>query len=277
MTQSLQIKDVASDHVQGKVIVGSALEGWLNQGGSISDLLANETGIIKNDAGIRARLVSLNGPSTELFIKAYTPIKRRHRLGAKLGRHRAKRVWEMACYMAERGFPVARPLGVFIATGGVLAGTSYFFGESLSNQRNLAEVARHERKLFDRFVAAGLLDLLADGIARLHSNGISHGDLKWSNILVSEHGDEYWLVDLDAAQHRRWLPERHFIARDLVRFVVSAVEIALPQDLITRFIRRYADKRHLSYGYVRSTMEKRLRKLMQKKFGSTHSRRILMD
>lgn len=277
MTQLLQTKDFSSVQIRGEVIVGTALEDWLNKGGNISDLLTNETRIIKNDAGIRARLVSLNGLSTELFIKAYTPIKWRHRLSVTFGRHKAKRVWEMARYMAERGFPVARPLGLFIATRGALAGTSYFFCESLSDRRNLAEVARHDKNLFDRFISAGLFDLLADGIARLHTSGISHGDLKWSNILVSEHGDEYWLVDLDAVRHRKWMPERHFIARDLVRFVISAIEVGLAQNIIAQFIENYANRRGLSNNYVKSTMRKRLQKLMHRKFGQRGSRLILVD
>ena len=192
-------------------------------------------------------------------------MRRWQRLMALVGRSRGAQVWKMSRYMAERGVPIAQPMGFFMERTGLFQIKSRLCSRSLSQCKNLAEVGRDDKALLKHIIEIGLLARIIQGIADLHTVGISHGDLKWSNILIDEGGSRYWFVDLDNARQRRWLKDRYFIQRDLVRFIVSAIESGLNREAVDRLVQHYATLRGLALTHVQTAMATRLRKLLLKK------------
>lgn len=56
------------------------------------------------------------------------------------------------------------------------------------------------------FIPTDLIQKLASLIARLHNHGLSHRDLKWTNILFDQNR-EPWLIDLDGVREFDRLPD----------------------------------------------------------------------
>jgi 3-deoxy-D-manno-octulosonic acid kinase len=97
----------------------------------------------------------------------------------------------------------------------------------------------------------------AEALAGLHGAGYSHGDCKWSNLLIS--GSQCYLVDLDAA--RRSARAGRYQARDLARFTLNAEEESLAQAEYDLFFETYCAGLGLSRDRIITPMLPQLRKL----------------
>ena len=71
---------------------------------------------------------------------------------------------------------------------------AYLITEEVRGASTLAALHFHKHGI-QRAAAMKVADL----IARLHKNALSHGDLKWTNILL-DRNSEAWLIDLDGVE-----------------------------------------------------------------------------
>jgi tRNA A-37 threonylcarbamoyl transferase component Bud32 len=110
---------------------------------------------------------------------------------------RAARAFHSACGLESRGIATPRVLAFAERRCCRVLLTSYLVAEEIPNARGLgdylANVLSPDRRLI---VEMGRL------IARLHSEGFSHRDLKATNVLLDESLKPY-LIDLDGLKDRR--------------------------------------------------------------------------
>jgi serine/threonine protein kinase len=254
----------------GRIMTGSVLDCWIENGGAPQDLLKGEVHFIKTGGKIRTGLVKLktdNGSISkfDLFVKEYRVKKPMHMINILLGRNRAPNVWNISWFLISHGVPVPRPFGYFGHRLGKQWGTSYFCSEVLPDCIPLKFIAVDQRSLFDDLLSSGFLKKLADGVASLHRTGATHGDLKWTNILVKTNNKKFWFIDLDASWRHQQFRNTYYIARDLARFVLGAREVGLSQAEIDSFLNRYGELRSLSHSYLSRIIESRIEKITGKK------------
>jgi tRNA A-37 threonylcarbamoyl transferase component Bud32 len=94
-------------------------------------------------------------------------------------------------------------------------------------------------------------------IARLHNSGLSHRDLKWTNILFDEQLSP-WLIDLDGVRRMGHVPDDR--AREDL-FTLARCFAAHPLTLKwsgARFLYRYCRIRQLSFKPWASALVRRL-------------------
>jgi len=123
---------------------------------------------------------------------------------------RCVRAFRLAAALRACGLATPEPLAVLGRPGEMVLVTRYV--EGLGPWELMAGLERREL----------LLELLAEGLARLHGAGFRHRDLKASNMLVRPARGEHELVwtDLDGLA-RRGTVEPHVRARDLARLCTS--------------------------------------------------------
>ena len=177
----------------------------------IDDLM--DTGqILKN--GNTCYVSRLTWAGTDVVVKRYNHKNLIHSLRHTLKRSRARRGWLSTHNFGMRGIPTPKPLAYLERRKGCLIWTSYLVtqyteGPSLYHflrDENLAP-ERHEK------MKQKVMDLLD----QLEKHGITHGDLKHTNILITKEGPT--LTDLDSARfHKcRWM-YRIRSAKDRKRF-----------------------------------------------------------
>lgn len=149
------------------------------------------------------------------FLKRYNCRGVRYRIFNAFRPSRAWRTWNVTWTLVDEGLPVARPL-IFLQERTMrLLGRSYILMDYVRDAGTLAETwpgATVVRK-------QAMLKTLADLLGRLHAKGHVHGDLKWTNILVSDKSgaDCIELVDLDGARTGQD-PAGRLVGKDLKRF-----------------------------------------------------------
>jgi RIO kinase 1 len=159
---------------------------------------------------------------------------------------------------------VPEPVGYLIKQKGPFWREAYFFSKAVTGCDNLGTLARDDTRLSDRLDSGGLTEALARAIALLHDSGVTHGDLKWSNILVDQKGNKPWFVDLDAAKLRGCFLGPPHVARDLARFLLSGLEAGMDESIMQRFLDEYAFRRKLSREDIDAPMTRVLRKLKKR-------------
>lgn len=136
----------------------------------------------------------------------------------------------------SRGIRVPLPIGFIEMPAG---GDGFYLSKCISDAMNLGVVFKTSEFGYDPGVLASTL---GETLARWHAEGVVHGDLKWSNILMRRTGSgpEYFLVDMDrAALHAR--PAIKGIKRDLVRFVRYGMEVEAGQWVEKDFLPVYME------------------------------------
>ena len=151
----------------------------------------------------------------EVVIKRYNHKGLLHSLRHTLKGSRAKRNWLNANRLLILGIPTPRPLAYIDEYRGSLLHHSYFVAEFVGG-RGLYGILRDQTVPEDR--KQRLIDGVVRTLDRMAGHGISHGDLKHTNILCT--GDAIALTDLDSMQVHRiaWLL-RHRHKKDLARFL----------------------------------------------------------
>lgn len=156
-------------------------------------------------------------------------------------RRRARRAWQVAVALEQRGLPAARPLALLLPRGR----DAYLLTDYVPGAVNLHlygwELAR--RSPTDRRRAA-LRTAAALGrlVGSLHAWGLAHRDLKGCNLMVVESGErvETPLVDLDGIEVRRRLPRAERIG-NLARLSASLdLHAWVGRSLRARFLQAYA-------------------------------------
>jgi tRNA A-37 threonylcarbamoyl transferase component Bud32 len=126
--------------------------------------------------------------------------------------------------------------------------TAYLVTEEIQNARTLASLFSANHR-----VPSGVAEL----IGRLHSSGLSHRDLKWTNILFDEQLAP-WLIDLDGVRRMRRVPEDR-ARKDL--FSLARCFTPYPLTLKwsgARFLYRYCKIRKLPFKEWAAALIRRL-------------------
>lgn len=168
--------------------------------------------ILKHDRTTTVALISRD--NVRWIIKRYNTKNSWHALRRMFRRSRAVNCWQMSQLYAQSGIPIPAPIAYIEKRLGPLRGKSYFINEYveadnlltyLTTQRHLPDVEATEKLAIELFET-------------LCSAGIVHGDMKATNILVSNR--QLFLLDLDASKktNKEELFKRGY-RRDRVRFL----------------------------------------------------------
>lgn len=104
-------------------------------------------------------------------------------------------------------------------------------------------------------------------MGRLHRLGVVHGDMKWTNIMVTGASNpkdsRFWLIDLDGAfRFRGGDPGSR--ARDVARFMCDGIKEGIKTDLLDAFRQSYRQDWPIDDGLEKEA-DRRLARLLKKK------------
>ena len=268
MTELPQVamRQVSSDPFRGMVIIDSMLDRFLQNDGNLEALFHNNNSILKSSRSARSTLIkphlfSGDAEGESLYVKEFRYKGVVHSLKHLFGKHRAQVMWKVSWHLLKNSIPVPVPEGYLLQKSGPFCREGYFFSEALSDCISLGSLAWTSRELSNRLAFGGLVEALARGIAALHDCRVTHGDLKWPNILVHEKDNRLWFVDLDSAKlHTHFLgPSR--VARDLARFVLYGFQTETDNANMNKFLDEYCHHRRLARESIEARMAKVLKKL----------------
>ncbi len=213
--------------------------------------------VIKDYGGTRTAVVSLDlGQGNERFVlKAFRRRSGFARLRSFLGRSRAERIWNMSNRLLAFGIRTPRPVAVIVEKVRGLLMREYYLSAFLEEACNLKLcVRRSGGKILED---GRLFQSLGRAIGCMHDRGLIHGDLKWSNILLTEteEGRTPWFVDLDHARARKKasLSKR---ARDLARFLTDMEEEGVGTRWSKIFLDAYWDTAGIPGGRRRRFLDR---------------------
>ncbi len=169
--------------------------------------------ILKDGRTCFVSRVTLGG--IEVVIKRYNHKGLLHAFRHTLKGSRGRRNWLSANRLSLLSIPTPKPLAYIDEYRGPFLHRSYFIAEFV-NGRDLYKVLRDASVAEDR--KRRLIDGVVSTLNWMTHHGISHGDLKHTNILCE--GDRLVFTDLDGMQVHRiaWL-QRLMHKRDLARFL----------------------------------------------------------
>jgi RIO kinase 1 len=268
------MRKVSSGPFRGMVVVDSTLDHFLLNDGDPDSLFQDSTILLKSSSSTRSVLVSFDPASGDavskgLYVKEFRYKGVVHSLKHLFGKHRAQIMWEVSCHLLKSSFPVPEPEGYLLKHKGPMCLGGYYFSSALRGCPSLHELSEDLAVLNERLDSGGLNLVTAHCIAMLHDSGVSHGDLKWTNILVDEKENQLWLIDLDASKLWREYPGPKAVARDLARFVLSGLEAGVDGAILARFLGHYVRRRNLKLKDIEGPMMRvlqKLRKRHEKKF-----------
>lgn len=220
--------------------------------------------------GGRSRVVRLvlykKRRPVEVAVKSFGRASLLKDLSDRLLGTKARRSWEAAERLRERGVGTPAPVGYLERWRGPRLLECYYFSEyvqGLTSFRN--ELIRLYRRDPDCGRLMTLLETVARAVRALHEAGVFHGDLGNQNILLRRAGPDEWrdvqFVDLNRARLREALSNRER-ALDLSR-------LTLPSDFLRVFIEMYFAapppagflrwERHFRRAFARHTATRKLR------------------
>lgn len=261
-----EVRKISKANMEGMVVVASSLDHFLENNGNPEDLFSPNAQLLKAGDSIRNALVQLSDAEKKtnpekIFVKEFRSKNTLHALKPRFSRHRAEIAWQISWHLLDEGIPVPEPEGYLLKKSGPFYRKGYFFSKALPDCNSLATLAWTSRELSTRLDSGGLVEDLARGIAALHDCGVTHGDLKWSNILVDEKDNKLWFVDLDSAKLHTHFLGPPTVARDLARFVLYGFQTETNNAYINRFLDEYCLHRGLAREGIETRMAKVLKKL----------------
>ncbi|MDX1763371.1 MAG: lipopolysaccharide kinase InaA family protein [bacterium] len=179
---------------------------------------------------------------------------------------KASRAWAVSLRFLEKGIPVIEPVAFVETKQNGLKGESYLLSVF---ERDAVNLKAHVNKIGVSFLEDGrLLVRLGDVIGRMHRAGCIHGDLKWSNLMVTDPADDPrpLLVDLEHGRCRS-VTSDSACAKDLARFMVDVHEAGLGADLSQTFLQTYFDAAGIADGKrknFRQQMNRVARKIVKR-------------
>ncbi len=255
---------------QGMVVEDSLVDEFLRNGGDPESLFFNSNSLIKSNTSTRTALVALGRPPLDpsrnnVFAKEFFYKNVLHSFMYLFGRHRAQTLWKDSWYLLRCDIQVPEPMGYLLKIKGFSCQSGYFYSEVLNGCDNLGILALDLENLKKKLLSGNLIENVAKAVGDLHNSGVSHGDLKWSNIMIHERYDRPWFVDLDSAKRFRGAIGPKAIARDLSRFVLNGLKVGIDKSTIENFLDAYVSHRKLTRESIDSSMNKMLRHLKKKK------------
>ena len=152
----------------------------------------------------------VSGPSGRLVIKRYNIKSFGHRLTRMFRRSRASASWANTLRLEFLGIRTLKPVALVEERFGPLRGRAWFITEYLEGRdgSTLNEAGEQEEAM------RSMVEILKS----LTEAGVTHGDLKASNFLLTSEGAV--IIDLDSmAEHDRGDSGHEAQARDLERFM----------------------------------------------------------
>jgi len=137
-----------------------------------------------------SRVVTIARVPPNLILRRLNYGKFIHRLRDCFRPSRAIRALIASMWLEEAGIRTPRALAAAEVRTFCWPRTAYLITEEVPGARTLASLFDAKRK-----VPHGIADL----ISHLHNSGLSHRDLKWTNILFDEQLRP-WLIDLDGVR-----------------------------------------------------------------------------
>lgn len=157
-----------------------------------------------------------------------------HSLVKRLSGSRAGRLYDVTCKLFAKGLNMPEPLGFLDARDH----KSSFYISKYIDAPNLAVM--YKNGAFKDM--PGLAKELSRALSDWHISGAVHGDLKWSNILVTKAGNGLgcFFVDLDQARLFS-RPDAKGASKDLVRFYRTALQVGAEKWLDEEFLPAYME------------------------------------
>ena len=271
MTELPQVamRQVSSGLFRGMVVVDSTLDHFLQNDGDPDALFQHSGSLLKSSSSTRSALVNLDSVSGDvesksLYVKEFRYKGVVHSLKHLFGKHRAQVMWKVSWHLLNHSIPVPEPEGYLLRKKGPMCPGGYYFSKALRRCPSLHELTEDLEQLNQELDSGGLSRVAAHSVAALHDSGATHGDLKWTNILVNEKANQLWLIDLDASRiHKGHLGPKG-VARDLARFVLSGLETGIDGTILARFLGHYTRRRNLKLKDVEVAMMNVLQKLRKR-------------
>ena len=157
-------------------------------------------------------MTRING--MDYVVKHYKIKDRLHGLRKAFGRTRAEKSWRNAHRLMITGVRTATPVAISVNTTGPLKHDAYFISKFVNGELLNDYLATYR----DPDEITGIAGKLADLLRTLAAYRITHGDMKASNIVVTD--NSLVLMDLDSMkQHRSGILFRMQFRKDLERFM----------------------------------------------------------
>lgn len=187
---------------------------------ALQSLLANPDAYIeageKLKEGNSATVVKVEVDGKMLVVKRYNLKSWRHRLSRCWRPTRAWSSWINAHLLGFSGILTPQPVAMIEERHGPLRGRGFFIAEACDSPDLLQVVSK-----LDDSTSASRLDELSqqvkDMFDALWMSRIVHGDMKATNLLVTEKGIS--VIDLDAMAERKQASLSKDLAKDLQRFL----------------------------------------------------------
>jgi tRNA A-37 threonylcarbamoyl transferase component Bud32 len=137
----------------------------------------------------------------------------------QLGKHQ----YELLGKMHDLGIPTARPLGFHI-----LKGNTWLLVEEFLDARPISDVSK---------ITTEHLDIAFSYLAKMHKNGIYHGDIKPENIMFAE---KVYIMDI--GNFRDDAPEEDKKGYDLACQIASFLAYTSPEKIVGLATKHFSKK-----------------------------------
>lgn len=249
-------------HVHTYCYDNSAIS-FLDAGLSPADWFAQNTRKLRVDSKKATGLV-YDQNNKVMFVKRFHLSCLWQRLLYTFGRDQTKRTFQISWDLLEAGISVPVPLAVVRDLGGIKKAL-YFICEALPHALPLGTAM--DQKITTE-TQEDYLEYLAKIIAKMHTSGFFHGDLKWNNILIDpEDLQAVHFTDLDGSGRLKGINKKKY-AKDISRFCIDIYENLNDQKQVHSFITAYARHRALNPGQVIEDMRPYHRRRSAKKKAS---------
>jgi tRNA A-37 threonylcarbamoyl transferase component Bud32 len=184
-----------------------------------------------------SRVVTIARVPPNLILRRLNYGKPIHRIRDLFRPTRVVRALIASTWLEEAGVRTPRALAAAELRTFRWPKAAYLVTEEIPNARTLASLFSSKRK-----IPSGIAEL----IAHMHESGLSHRDLKWTNILFDEQLAP-WLIDLDGVRRMRRVPESR--AREDL-FTLGRSFASYPVTLKwsgARFLYRYCKARKVAF------------------------------
>ncbi len=249
-----------TENFRGEYVVGSIVDQKIAQRADPARWFRQGDMTLKQDKNITVKL--MHGDEGDVIVKRFTSKNLLYYAKIWLKRERALRLWEMSHSFHALDIPVPSPLGYALEGKGIWRTVSYFYSQYLTDARDLVVISREKKDHFPSWLKENkIISRIARILAKLHNNGLCHGDTKWANILANSDNGEFWFIDLDGAD-RLNSPLDRSARKDLSRFMVDMIKTGLPQPFLTEFMTEYCELRKLNKDHVLKKIKPHIEKTL---------------
>ncbi len=197
----------------------------------------------------RLRIRTRRGDYVVADKQSLKPTSLRKILRNPFRKSKAAKEWFYANAMHSRGIPTARPIGLIEAAAGPFFIKSHVLTQWLDKTVDLHAWARAVESLKPanrRRRVTDAAEILGRAVGNMHAKGVSHGDLKASNILVKNHKGriEPYFIDVSGAHVAKRGGELSLRrrVRDLARLAESATAYPwIGRSAFLTFFRAYVE------------------------------------